>query len=234
MDYVPLGRSGLKVSPLCLGTMMFGGPTDEQDSGRIIASRARSGHQLHRHGRRLRRRPLGGDHRPCHRSRAQPLGAGDQGLQSDGRGTERSRPLAALADARLRGQPAPPRDRLDRHLLPAQGGPLHAAGGDGECRRRPDPPGQDPLSRPLQLPRLADRRDRPPVRPGRHRPAARAPALLQRAQPHAGGRAPPGLRPLRAGRGALQPARPRRAHRQVRPGRAAARPRAAPAGRTSG
>ena len=38
MDYVPLGRSGLKVSPLCLGTMMFGGPTDEQDSGRIIAT----------------------------------------------------------------------------------------------------------------------------------------------------------------------------------------------------
>ena len=29
MDYRTLGRSGLKVSKLCLGTMMFGGPTDE-------------------------------------------------------------------------------------------------------------------------------------------------------------------------------------------------------------
>ena len=29
MEYRNLGRSGLKVSPLCLGTMMFGGPTDE-------------------------------------------------------------------------------------------------------------------------------------------------------------------------------------------------------------
>jgi aryl-alcohol dehydrogenase-like predicted oxidoreductase len=34
MEYRQLGRSGLKVSPICLGTMMFGGATDE------IASRA--------------------------------------------------------------------------------------------------------------------------------------------------------------------------------------------------
>jgi aryl-alcohol dehydrogenase-like predicted oxidoreductase len=37
MKYRKLGRSGLKVSPLCLGTMMFGGPTDEAASARIIA-----------------------------------------------------------------------------------------------------------------------------------------------------------------------------------------------------
>lgn len=36
MQIVNLGRSGLKVSRLCLGTMMFGGPTDEADSCRII------------------------------------------------------------------------------------------------------------------------------------------------------------------------------------------------------
>jgi len=36
MQYRKLGRSGLKVSPLCLGTMMFGGRTDEADSLRII------------------------------------------------------------------------------------------------------------------------------------------------------------------------------------------------------
>ncbi|RJF75485.1 aldo/keto reductase [Rhodopseudomonas palustris] len=36
MDYRSLGRSGLKVSPLCLGTMMFGGATDEPTSARII------------------------------------------------------------------------------------------------------------------------------------------------------------------------------------------------------
>jgi aryl-alcohol dehydrogenase-like predicted oxidoreductase len=36
MQYRNLGRSGLKVSPLCLGTMMFGGQTDEPTSDRII------------------------------------------------------------------------------------------------------------------------------------------------------------------------------------------------------
>ena len=36
MDYRSLGRSGLKVSPICLGTMMFGGQTDESVSQRII------------------------------------------------------------------------------------------------------------------------------------------------------------------------------------------------------
>jgi aryl-alcohol dehydrogenase-like predicted oxidoreductase len=37
MDYRKLGRSGLKVSPLCLGAMMFGDATSEVDSHAIIA-----------------------------------------------------------------------------------------------------------------------------------------------------------------------------------------------------
>ncbi|RMX04945.1 aldo/keto reductase [Corticibacter populi] len=37
MSYRYLGRSGLKVSRLALGTMMFGGPTDEASSHEIIA-----------------------------------------------------------------------------------------------------------------------------------------------------------------------------------------------------
>lgn len=36
MEYRRLGRSGVKVSRLCLGTMMFGGPTTDADSIRII------------------------------------------------------------------------------------------------------------------------------------------------------------------------------------------------------
>ncbi len=36
MQYSRLGASGVKVSRLCLGTMMFGGPTGEDDSIRII------------------------------------------------------------------------------------------------------------------------------------------------------------------------------------------------------
>ena len=36
MEYRGLGGSGLKVSPLCLGTMMFGGPADAAVSARIV------------------------------------------------------------------------------------------------------------------------------------------------------------------------------------------------------
>ena len=36
MDHRVLGHSGVKVSPLCLGTMMFGGPTDAAAAERII------------------------------------------------------------------------------------------------------------------------------------------------------------------------------------------------------
>ena len=36
MEYKYLGKSSLKVSPLCLGAMMFGGATDEATSKRII------------------------------------------------------------------------------------------------------------------------------------------------------------------------------------------------------
>ena len=37
MDYRNLGQSGVKISPLCLGTMMFGGATDEATATRIVA-----------------------------------------------------------------------------------------------------------------------------------------------------------------------------------------------------
>lgn len=37
MDYRQLGHNGLKVSPLCLGTMMFGGATDQPTASRIVA-----------------------------------------------------------------------------------------------------------------------------------------------------------------------------------------------------
>ena len=38
MEYRKLGNSGLEVSPLCLGTMMFGDRTDEKEAGRILGS----------------------------------------------------------------------------------------------------------------------------------------------------------------------------------------------------
>jgi aryl-alcohol dehydrogenase-like predicted oxidoreductase len=43
MQYRNIGRSGLKISPICLGTMMFGGPADEATSGRIVAKAREAG-----------------------------------------------------------------------------------------------------------------------------------------------------------------------------------------------
>lgn len=43
MRYRVLGRSGISVSELCLGTMNFGGPTDETESQRIIGHALESG-----------------------------------------------------------------------------------------------------------------------------------------------------------------------------------------------
>lgn len=43
MNYKNLGRSGLKVSPLCLGAMMFGGETDLETAKRIISKAGEQG-----------------------------------------------------------------------------------------------------------------------------------------------------------------------------------------------
>jgi aryl-alcohol dehydrogenase-like predicted oxidoreductase len=43
MDYRRLGNSGLEVSPLCLGTMMFGDRTDEKEAARIVGAAFDSG-----------------------------------------------------------------------------------------------------------------------------------------------------------------------------------------------
>jgi aryl-alcohol dehydrogenase-like predicted oxidoreductase len=43
MNHRNLGRSGLKISPLCLGTMMFGDATDEVAATRIVAKAKEAG-----------------------------------------------------------------------------------------------------------------------------------------------------------------------------------------------
>jgi aryl-alcohol dehydrogenase (NADP+) len=43
MQYSVLGRSGVRISRLCLGTMMFGGPADAAASGRMIARAREAG-----------------------------------------------------------------------------------------------------------------------------------------------------------------------------------------------
>jgi aryl-alcohol dehydrogenase (NADP+) len=43
MQYRSLGRSGLRISPICLGTMNFGGPTDDATAQRIVAKAREAG-----------------------------------------------------------------------------------------------------------------------------------------------------------------------------------------------
>jgi aryl-alcohol dehydrogenase-like predicted oxidoreductase len=43
MDYKKLGRTGLKVSPLCMGTMQFGWSVDEADTHRILSATFEAG-----------------------------------------------------------------------------------------------------------------------------------------------------------------------------------------------
>ena len=43
MEYHKLGASGIRVSPICLGTMMFGDRTDEAEAGRIVAAAREAG-----------------------------------------------------------------------------------------------------------------------------------------------------------------------------------------------
>ena len=43
MNYRVLGASGLKVSPICLGTMQFGGRTDAAEAARIVGSAREAG-----------------------------------------------------------------------------------------------------------------------------------------------------------------------------------------------
>ena len=64
MKYNRLGQSNLRVSALCLGTMMFGDQTDAMESMRIVDF-AREERQFHRHGRCLFARTQRGVHRQC-------------------------------------------------------------------------------------------------------------------------------------------------------------------------
>ena len=43
MQYRLLGKSGLKISELCLGTMMFGDQTDAKTAGKITDSAREAG-----------------------------------------------------------------------------------------------------------------------------------------------------------------------------------------------
>ncbi len=82
MEYRKLGGSALKVSPLCLGTMMFGDRTDEKEAGRIIGAAFDAGVNFIDTADVVCQRRIRAYYGPAHRIAPRPLGAGHQGRQS--------------------------------------------------------------------------------------------------------------------------------------------------------
>ena len=168
MEHRLLGRTGVSVSPLCLGAMMFGdwgnqGPRREHPDH---PPRARRRDQLHRHRRRLLAGRVRGDRRQGARRRPpRRRRAGDQGAHADGRRPQPARQLAALDHPRGRGLAAPAGHRLDRPV--------------------PDPP-----LRPGHRPRRDARRaDRPRPRRARSATSATRPSRPRRSSRRSGRRA---------------------------------------------
>ena len=208
MDYTHLGRSGLSVSRLCLGTMNFGPETSEDDSHAIMDRALDARHQLLRHRERLRLEEGRGRHRADHRPVVRPGRRAaredrdrHQALRLDERLAQRHLPVRAQHPARVRRVAAAAADRLHRPLPDAPRRPVDAVGRDLGGVRGPAPAGQGALRRLVQLRRLAHR-----ARRRRRRGAATSLGLVSEQSIynllHADGRARgaaglPGLRPRR-------------------------------------
>src|SRR4029453_11906552 len=160
MQYRRLGRSGLKISPICLGTMMFGGPTDEATSSRIVAKAREAGINFidtadaYNGGQseQVVGRAISNNRSNWILATKLPNQIGDDPNRGGG--------VAALGDAGRGGKPAAARHRLHQHLLSSQGGPRDVAGRDGARDGRPDAAGAGRLFRGFALPRLGRPRER--------------------------------------------------------------------------
>ena len=212
-DHRLLGTTGVHVSPLTLGTMMFGawGNTDHDDVDPDHPPGPRRRDQRHRHRRRLRPRRVRGDRRqgPARADATTVvLATKFHGAMSDDDPNQR-RQLPALDHPGGGGLAAPPADRPHRPLpgAPPASGDRHRR--DARRALRPRPRGQGPLHRHVDVPALAGRGG--PVGGGAPWPRApghRAAAVLD---PGPRGRArPPARRPeARPGHAAVEPARRR-------------------------
>ena len=177
--------------------------------------RARRGHQLHRHRRRLLERRVGGDRRegtarPSRRRRARDEGARHHGHRSQPAGE-----LPPLDPDGGREQPAPAEDRLDRPLPDPPSGSDPRRRRDARCAHRPRARRQGARDRLVDLPGGADRGGAVGRRAAQPRtlPLRAASVLDPRARHRALGAAH--VRALRHGRDRVEPAQRRMAQRQV-------------------
>ena len=238
MEYRYLGRSGLKVSTLTMGTMTFGGAGGFAAAGKPAISARRAGQidlcidaginlidtaNVYSQGvsEEIIGEALGGKRQDdvliASKARMRiGQGPNDEGLSRYHVIREFERSLA------------PAQDRCHRHPLPARMGRHDPAGRDARRARHAGRAGQDPLRRLLELFRLAPdegaghQRARGPPRPSPSRSTTR----WKRARPNTNCADLGGPGAWRAG---LEPARRRPAFGQVRPA-TALRPPARPAG----
>src|ERR1017187_1626227 len=122
MEHTRLGRTGLQVSRLCLGTMTFGLQRDEPTAVAILDWAAEGGidfldtSDAYPLGGDLTTRGYRGDPRPLAPGEAGPFHRCHQVLRPDGAGALRRRQLPQAHPCRCRGLPATFADRLHRPL----------------------------------------------------------------------------------------------------------------------
>ena len=190
MNFTYLGRTGLRVSRLCLGTMNFGPETDEPTSFAIMDRAHEVGinffDSANVYGRSKGR---GATEEIVGRWFAQGGGRRERTvlatklLWEHGRMAQRGAAVGAQHPPGLRRLPAPTADRLHRPLPDAPHRPAHALGRDLGGHGGAALPGQDPLRRFVQLRRLAHRQSAGRgARPQVHGPGQRA-VPLQPARP---------------------------------------------------
>ena len=201
-----LGRTGLKVSALCLGGNTFGWTTDQKASEAVLDAYVEAGGNFIDTADVYSRWAPGnkggesetalGTWMTARKNRASVLIA-TKVMRADGAGPERHRPLARPHHGGRRGLAAAAADRLHRPLPGPLGRPGDAARGDAARLRRPGAPGQGALHRRVELSGVA-------------------------AHPRALGERAARLRALRVPAAQVQPGDPRRVRARAR----AALPRA--------
>ena len=101
MEYRRLGKSGLEVSTVCLGTMMFGDRTGDAEAGEIVAHAFDAGVNFIDTADVYAEWRVGDDHRRRDPRQSRALDTRDQGRQRDERRGQRE--AARPADCRAAG-----------------------------------------------------------------------------------------------------------------------------------
>ncbi len=225
MEHVRLGRTALKVSRLCLGTMNFGPLTSETDSHAIMDAALEAGINFFdtadvygwKTGEGITEHIVGrwfAERRPT----ARPRRPGHQGVRPHGRRPKRPWPVRLPHHARLRGQPAAAADRPHRPVPDAPRRSGRAVGrdlaGDGAARPRR----QGPVRRQQQLRRLAHRAGQRRRRAAPFHGTGVRTEPLQSERPHGRARGAAGVPGARARRAAVESAGRRAAGRDPEEG----------------